>query len=86
MLSLVLLQQNSPGETLCSPVSHLVPHLGGHLHEAQKFPVWGRLCVVMYKFKYGMVRFALDKGISKAQICRDLEISKTSLYRIIGEL
>ena len=31
-----------------------------------------------------MVRLALDKGISKAQIWRDLEISKTSLYRIIG--
>jgi transposase-like protein len=36
--------------------------------------------------KTDMVRLALDKGISKAQICRDLEISKTSLYRIIGEL
>ena len=40
----------------------------------------------MYKFKYGMVRLALDKGISKAHICRDLEISKTSLYRIIGKM
>ena len=35
--------------------------------------------------KTDMVRLALDKWISKAQICRDLEISKTSLYRIIGE-
>ena len=41
---------------------------------------------MIYKFNYGMVRLALDKGISKAQICRDLEISKTSLYRIIGDL
>ena len=49
-------------------------------------PRLGRLCVVMFKFKYGMVRLALDKGISKAQICRDLEISKASLYRIIGVL
>ena len=36
--------------------------------------------------KTDMVKLALDKGISKAQICRDLEISKTSLYRIIGDL
>ena len=36
--------------------------------------------------KTGMVKLALDKGISKAQICRNLDISKTSLYRIIGEL
>ena len=36
--------------------------------------------------KADMVKLALDKGISKAQICRDLDISKTSLYRIIGEL
>ena len=36
--------------------------------------------------KTDMVKLALDKGVSKAQICRDLEISKTSLYRIIGEM
>ena len=36
--------------------------------------------------KTDMVKLALDKGVSKAQICRDLEISKTSLYRIIGKL
>ena len=36
--------------------------------------------------KTDMVKLALDKGISKAQICADLDISKTSLYRIIGEL
>ena len=36
--------------------------------------------------KTDMVKLALDKGISKAQICRNLGISKTSLYRIIGEL
>ena len=36
--------------------------------------------------KTDMVKIALEKGVSKAQICRDLEISKTSLYRIIGEL
>ena len=36
--------------------------------------------------KTDMVKLALDKGISKAQICRDLDMSKTSLYRIIGEL
>ena len=36
--------------------------------------------------KTDMVILALDKGISKAQICRDFDISKTSLYRIIGEL
>ena len=33
-----------------------------------------------------MVKLALDKGISKAQVCRDLDTIKTSLYRIIGEL
>ena len=36
--------------------------------------------------KTDMVKLALDQGISKAQVCRDLDISKTSLYRIIGEL
>ena len=36
--------------------------------------------------KADLVKLALEKGVSKAQICRDLEISKTSLYRIIGEL
>ena len=36
--------------------------------------------------KTDMVKLALGQGISKAQICRDLDISKTSLYRIIGEL
>ena len=51
-------------------------------------PPWGLggVFYVMHMFKYGMVKFALDKGVSKAQISRDLEISKTSLYRIIGEL
>ena len=36
--------------------------------------------------KTDMVKLALDQGINKAQICRDLEIRKTSLYRIIGKL
>ena len=36
--------------------------------------------------KTDMVKLALEKGVSKAQICRDLEISKTSLYRIIGDM
>ena len=36
--------------------------------------------------KTDMLKLALDKGISKAQICRDLDISKTSLYGIISEL
>ena len=36
--------------------------------------------------KTDMVKLALDQGINKAQICRDLQISKTRLYRIIGEL
>jgi len=36
--------------------------------------------------KTDMVKLALDKGISKAQVCRDLDTIKTSLYRIIGEL
>jgi DNA invertase Pin-like site-specific DNA recombinase len=36
--------------------------------------------------KTDMVKLALDKGVSKAQICKDLEISKTSLYRIIGDM
>ena len=36
--------------------------------------------------KTDMVKLALDEGVNKAQICRDLQISKTSLYRIIGEL
>ena len=36
--------------------------------------------------KTDMVKLALDQGVSKAQIFRDLQISKTSLYRIIGGL
>ena len=36
--------------------------------------------------KTDMVKLALEKGVSKAQICRDLQISKTSLYRIIGDI
>ena len=36
--------------------------------------------------KTDMVKLALAQGVSKAQMCRDLDISKTSLYRIIGEL
>ena len=34
----------------------------------------------------GMVKLALDKGISKAQLCGDLDIIKTSLYLTIGKL
>jgi DNA invertase Pin-like site-specific DNA recombinase len=36
--------------------------------------------------KTDMVKLALAQGVSKAQMCRDLDISKTSLYRIVGEL
>ena len=36
--------------------------------------------------KTDMVKHALDQGIRKVQTCRDLQISKTSLYRIINEL
>ena len=36
--------------------------------------------------KTDMVKLALAQGVSKAQVCRDLDISKTSLYRIVGEL
>jgi DNA invertase Pin-like site-specific DNA recombinase len=36
--------------------------------------------------KTDMVKLALDKGVSKAQICRDLEIIKTSLYRIMADV
>ena len=36
--------------------------------------------------KTDMVKLALDEGVSKAQICRDLQISKTSLYRIISAI
>ena len=36
--------------------------------------------------KTEMVKLALEKGVSKAQICRDLGISKTSLYRIIADM
>jgi DNA invertase Pin-like site-specific DNA recombinase len=36
--------------------------------------------------KTDMVKLALDQGVSKAQICRDLDISKTSLYRIIADI
>jgi len=33
----------------------------------------------------GGTALALAQGVSKAQVCRDLDISKTSLYRIIKE-
>ena len=36
--------------------------------------------------KTHMVKLALAQGVSKSQVCKDLDISKTSLYRIIGEL
>ena len=36
--------------------------------------------------KTDMVKLALDEGVSKAQICRDLGISKTSLYRIMRDI
>ena len=36
--------------------------------------------------KTDMVKLALDKGVSKAQICRDLETIKTSLYRIMADV
>ena len=36
--------------------------------------------------KTDMVKLALANGVSKPQICKDLGISRTSLYRIIGEL
>ena len=36
--------------------------------------------------KTDMVKLALDNGVSKPQICKDLGISRTSLYRIIGDL
>ena len=34
--------------------------------------------------KTDMVKLALDKGVSNTHICKDLDISKTSLYRISG--
>ena len=43
-------------------------------------------CKPTARAKTDMLKLALDKGISKAQICRDLDISKTSLYGIISEL
>ena len=42
--------------------------------------------LILQRIETDMVKLALDKGMIKAQICRDLEISKTSLYRIIGDL
>lgn len=36
--------------------------------------------------KTDMVKLALENGVSKPQICKDLGISRTSLYRIIAEL
>ncbi|MDN3705508.1 helix-turn-helix domain-containing protein [Marivivens donghaensis] len=36
--------------------------------------------------KTDMVKLALENGVSKPQICRDLGISSTSLYRIIAGL
>ena len=36
--------------------------------------------------KTDMIKLALDQSVSKAQIFRDLQISKTSLYRIISVL
>ena len=36
--------------------------------------------------KTDMVKLALANGVSKPQICKDLGISRTSLYRIIGDM
>ena len=36
--------------------------------------------------KTDMVKLALANGVSKPQICKDLGISRTSLYRIVGDL
>ena len=36
--------------------------------------------------KADMVKLALANGVSKPQICKDLGISRTSLYRIIGDI
>jgi len=36
--------------------------------------------------KTDMVKLALENGVSKPQICKDLGISRTSLYRIIGDI
>ena len=36
--------------------------------------------------KTDMVKLALENGVSKPQICKDLGISRTSLYRNIAEL
>ena len=36
--------------------------------------------------KTDMVKLALENGVSKPQICKDLAISRTSLYRIIAKL
>ena len=33
-----------------------------------------------------MVKLALENGVSNVQICKDLEIGRTSLYRIIADL
>ena len=35
--------------------------------------------------KTDMVKLALENGVSKPQICKDLGISRTSLYRIIAD-
>ena len=45
-----------------------------------------KACKPTARAKTDMLKLVLDKGISKAQICRDLDISKTSLYGIISEL
>ena len=45
-----------------------------------------KACKPTARAKTDMVKLALAQGVSKAQVCRDLDISKTSLYRIVGEL
>ena len=43
-------------------------------------------CKPTARAKTDMVKLALDEGVSKSQICRDLQISKTSLYRVAKQL
>ena len=43
-------------------------------------------CKPTARAKTDMVKLALDESVSKSQICRDLQISKTSLYCVAKQL
>ena len=84
--SLVILDMGGTAVDTSNPTGKLILNVMSSVAQFEREMMLERQREGIAKAKADMVKLALDKGISKAQICRDLDISKTSLYRIIGEL